>query len=228
MYIGPSWALRSFAIPGENPPTSNDVLGLDYTNLAHELELDVINLAEFGFSNLTCYNRILNYPKPYDGVVWIYCEPIRDLGYNNSATIQDFITSANFWEIRKNINDVILKKMAELECPIALIGGHSDIEDCNYSNITVIDSSWQQFLAREADVDLPVGWGADVAHWKMFTKYPNLHPSKPLVELVCDTLDSWNKLQKKDLFMWVHPNRRATELFAGHIKSRLNTWLDSI
>lgn len=228
LYIGPSWAVRGFHTPGDYPPKATDVPGKDYTNLAIELGLDVVNLAEYNFSNLTCYNRIYNYTESYDGVVWVYCEPIKDLGYFNSPTIEDFIQSQDFWQLRKNINQTILQKMSELNCPIALIGAHGDIEGCNHKNITVIDSSWQKFLAKQAGVDLSVGWGADVAHWSMFTKYPNLKPSRGLVELVSDTLDAWKKIEDKGLFMWVHPNRKANEVFAGHIKSNLNSWLDSI
>lgn len=227
LYVGSSWAARSFTKHYEERPTATDRLGIDYTNLAHELGLDVVNLSQFSISNLSCCNLIQQYDQPYDGVVWVYCEPIKDLGYNNISSIKEFLQSPNFWSIRQNINSVILKKMSELDCPIALIGGASDVETADYDNLTVIHPSWQKFLAETAGVDLEHGWSADIAHHEMGL-YPRIHPSAGLVDLMTDTFDAWKKLEKKDIFINTHPNVNGTQLFAGHIKSSLNTWLDSI
>lgn len=227
LYIGSSWAVRSFDKDYENPPRETDVLGKDYTNLAYELGLDVVDLSQFNISNLSCLNLIQQYDKEYDAVVWVYCEPIKDLNYNNYSNLTEFLTSDSFWDLRNHINTVILKQLSKLGKPIALIGGASDVENADYDNLTVIHPSWQKFLSDIAETNLVHGWSPDVAHYEMAAN-PDLKPAPKLVDLISSTFDAWDQLAKKKLFAKTHPNTRGTKLFASHIKTSLNNWLDNL
>ena len=227
LYVGSSWAVRSFDRPYENPPKPGAVAGRDYTNLAYELGLEVVDLSQFSISNLSCFNLVREYGDDYDGVVWVYCEPIKDLTYNHYSTMEEFLTSDNFWALRSHTNSLVLKRLSELGCPVALIGGASDVENANYDNLTVIHPSWQKFLAERADVDLEHGWSADVAHYEMI-QYPDLKPSMGLVDLMSSTFESWKKLEDHKLFNRAHPNTIGTQLFATHIKPSLNNWIDNL
>ena len=227
LYIGSSWASRSFDRPYELQPKPTEVPGVDYTNLAHELGITVTDLSQFSISNLSCWNIVYNYPKEYDAIIWVYCEPIKDLGYENYSSLEEFLTSNNFWELRSHINRMILKKLSDLGCPIALIGGSSDVENADYPNLTVIHPSWQKFLANKANVKLSHGWSADVAHHDM-TRFPKLKPSAGLVDLMSETFDAWKEMEKSKIFSRTHPTTKGTKLFAAHIKTSLNNWLDTL
>jgi len=227
LYVGSSWAVRSFDRPYENPPGPADVAGRDYVNLASELGLDVVNLSKFNYTNTSCYDAITRYTEPYDAVVWVYCDPFKDLATDQDHARQEFFESDNFWDIRNNINDYTMKLISSLDCPVALIGGPSDVANANYSNLTVIHPSWQRFLAEHCDVELTVGWDADAAHAEI-KRLTKIKPSRRLVELITDTLDAWKKLEQKNVFSYVHPNSLGTKLFASHIKPGLNTWLDNL
>ena len=227
LYIGSSWAVRSFDKDYENPPKATDVVGQDYTNLAYELGLDVVDLSQFNLSNLSCLNLIRQYNQDYDAVVWVYCEPIKDIEYNQYSTIEEFLTKDNFWQLRTHTNTVILEQLSMLGKPIALIGGASDVDYVNHPNLTVIHPSWQKFLAQHAGLNLEHGWSADVAHHDI-TRFPKIKPSAGLVDLISNTFDVWDKLATNNLFAKTHPNTAATKLFASHIKPGLNTWLDNL
>jgi hypothetical protein len=194
LYIGPSWAARSFDTPEGSE--------LEYTTLAQELNITVDNRSKSALSNHAIINCVLptNYKELYKGIIWVYAEPIGDLSslhcYTtnlNHITPETFIKSENFWEMRKEINRYTLTEMSKIECPIGLIGAHSDIEDCNYNNITVIHPSWQKFLAQHTNVALEDGWGAEVAHRYIMTEYKNITPSRNIVNKISDTFSAWIK-----------------------------------
>ena len=218
LYVGPSWANRSYDTPnGEET---------DYTNLYKELELDVVDLSMSGASNLGLVEKIKQYQNDYEGIIWVYAEPIIDLSRGEKEKIFE---SEDFWQLRAELNHKILTAIAEINKPVALIGAHSDIVDCDHANITVIHPSWQKFLADYSNTKLEHGWGCEVAHRIILTELAkNFLPSKSLVECVSDTWKAWNVLDLNRVFCWCHPNRLGTELFAREIKSTLNIWLTEI
>ena len=228
LYLGPSWAARSF----DTPEGSES----DYTNLSIELNIDVDNRAKLGLSNLSIINQIpSNYEELYKGIIWVYAEPIGDLtnlkqytSNLNSITPTSFIESENFWEMRKDINKYILNEMSNINCPIGLIGGHSDVEDCTHSNITVIHPSWQKFLADTMNVKLDHGWGAEVAHRYILTENKDVTPSYNLIDKVSDTFSAWHKLELHRVFNWCHPNRKGNELFAKEIKNSIQSFINNL
>lgn len=227
LYIGSSWAVRSFDRDYEYPPTPTEVVGKDYTNLAHELGIDVVNLAKFDYSNIDCYNAIVNYDQSFDGVVWIYCDPLKDLSASRGYTIEDFVKSTDIWNIQRSMNNYILKRISSLGCPIALIGGPGDVADADYKNLTVIHPSWQKFLAELVNVTLEVGCDADLLQ-RYIKEFSTHTPSNELIKLVGNTLDSWKQLEINKVFKFVHPNSKGTQFFANHIRPSLNTWVANL
>jgi hypothetical protein len=229
LYVGPSWAYRSF----DSPEGSE----LEYTNLVQELNISVDNLSKSALSNLEIINQVIpkNYKDLYKGIIFVYSEPIGDLTslqhYTtnlNHITPATFIESENFWEMRKEINRYVLTEMSQIECPIGLIGAHSDVEDCNYNNITVIHPSWQKFLAQYTSVTLEDGWGAEVAHRYIMTEYKDITPSRNIVNKISDTFSAWHKMELNRVFNWCHPNKKGNELFAKEIANSVQSFINNL
>ena len=229
LYVGPSWANRSFDTPEGDES--------EYTNLAQELNISVDNFSKSALTNLAIINHIIpkNYKELYQGIIWVYSEPIGDLSslhrYTtdlNYITPKTFIESEDFWEMRKETNRYILKEMSKINCPIGLIGAHSDIENCNHSNITVIHPSWQKFLAQYTSVTLEDGWGAEVAHRYIMTEYKDITPSHNIVNKISDTFAAWHKMELHRVFNWCHPNKKGNELFAKEIKSSVQSFINNL
>ena len=221
IYIGPSWAERSF--------NTNDDTDTEITSIAKELGLDTVNLAKRGYTNRMLLQKLQSYleknPQSKGSpIIWFYSEPLSDAWWYENCVEEKFIQSSNWLEIRASTNKKILKEISELDHPIALIGAHSDIVDCNHSNITVIHPSWQKFLAGTCDVKLDCGWGAEVAH-KIIISSPDVKPSYSIVDAITDTFNGWHKLEMNHLFQICHPNILGNQLFAKEIKDPLFDWL---
>jgi hypothetical protein len=224
-YIGPSWAARSFDTP--------DGSESNYINLLSEWHITATNLSQLGTSNLTNIKRIRSQNQKYDGIIWVYSEPISDYneftGGSSCGPGPELFESEDFWTLRAACDQYILSKIAQLDCPVALIGAHSDIKNCHYNNIDVIHPSWQKFLANTSDIPLENGWGAEVAHMYLMKKEnKQVKPSKSMVDLISDTLRDWHKLELNGLFTWCHPNRRGTELFAAETKPAITKWIANL
>jgi hypothetical protein len=220
LYVGPSWANRSYDTPmGEET---------DYTNLYKELNLDVDDLTKLGATNdfflrMLDKNSHSNYNLPYSGIIWVYCEPISDIQDQKSL-----IESEDFWQIRSKKNKDTLQRINDIGVPIALIGAHSDIVDCDFSNITVIHPSWQKFLADYSNTKLNHGWGCEVGHRLLLGEFPKAKASKNIVNYISDTWGVWCKLDLNRVFCWCHPNKLGTELFAKEIKNNVQSWYNNL
>jgi hypothetical protein len=221
IYIGPSWAVRSY-----NTPDDTDT---EITSIAKELQLDTINLATCGYSNRLLLQKLQKYLKnnpqyKNSPIIWFYSEPFTDSWWYENCPEETFIQSPDWREIRSSTNKKILQEIANLDHPIALIGSHSDIFDCNHPNIEVIHPSWQKFLTNICNVQLDMGWGAEIAH-KIIISNPSIKPSHSLVDAVCDTFSSWHKLEMNSLFQICHTNILGNQLFAKELKDPLFKWL---
>jgi hypothetical protein len=215
--VGGSWAARSFS----NNFETNLEPGPADTNLMRELSIPVTNLAKFKLSNLQGLDIVKDY-KNYHGIVWIYSEPMKDVD-----DLQTFITSHNCWQIRECINQQILNCLNNLNIPIALIGGPSDVDNCDYKNISVIYTSWQKFLADLVNIKFTRGWDASYIHYKMLT-YSNIRPSIQIVDALSETFENFKQLEQAGLIKGVHPTRLANELFAKEIKNSIAKWFDNL
>jgi len=228
LYVGPSWAVRDF---NSTDTQLTNSLQSTYTNIKKECNLKVTDLSEYGASNFDMLDKIKSH-SGYDGIVWVYCEPIHDLELLNICSKQEFLTSPDFWNMRALANKHTLDEMNNLNIPIGLIGSHSDIFDCNHRNLTIIHDSWQLFLIDSINYDYVdvgrgfQGWGADVAH-RWMAQY-RINPSKEITDKITDTFFLWSLLIEKDLFWEVHPSRKGNELFSKKINKPLHLWIDKL
>jgi hypothetical protein len=221
IYIGPSWAARSYDTYDDTDTVT--------TNVAKELELVVIDLATPGYTNYQLLKKLQSHLKDNPDhknrpIIWFYCDPILDSWWYDDCPMEQLIQSKEWQGIRESTNIKILEEFSRLDHPIALIGSHSDVWNCDHSNIQVIHPSWQKFLANTCDVRLDLGWGANVAH-RFIVANPQIKPDYNIVDAVSDTFSSWHKLEMHNLFQNVHPNIRGNKLFAQEIKHDLFNWL---
>lgn len=232
LYVGPSWAKRNYE--PNDPPNLRLEKYPEYTNIKKECNLDVIDLAQYGASNFDMLKNVREFTK-YDGIIWIYCEPIIDIEKLGITTKTKFLTSENFWALRNSTNNILLDEINNLKKPVALIGSHSDIykkQISEFTNLTVIYESWQKFLVNHIEYDYldrwkdKEGWGAEVAHlWLHETK---ARPSKQLVYKIDDTFFIWSLLEKHNLFYQTHPTKQGIVLFSKVIKPILDNWLKKL
>jgi len=226
LYVGSSWAVKSFAETDDATDTSIE----QECNLKSKAY--VTKLCQNGTSNLDMLDKVKRFGFLKYGIVWLYCEPILDIERLGICTREEFLTSPNSWELRSIANKRILQEMNNLNMPIALIGAHSDVIDCDYENITVINNSWQSFLLDSLNYDyvgadrIVQGWGAEVAHRWMAQL--GVSPTKELTDKIIEIFRRWSLLIKEDLFWEVHPTSKATKLFAKEIEKPLYEWIDNL
>ena len=224
LYVGPSWTVKSWDLTETNQ---------SITNLNKLLNLKGIDLSECGASNLSCLDKIHNYQQHYDAIFWVYCEPILDAERLKISRKSELIQTENFWELRIDANQQILDRISKLNIPVAIVGSHSDIFNCDYDNIFVIDRSWQRYLDSiinqnyHDDEKLKDGWGAEILH-NYIHEYPEITPSKFIVDKISKTFFNWSLLMKHGLWFDTHPTRLGNELFAKEINPKVQRWLDSL
>ena len=228
-YTGPSWAASSYPADAAS------------TNLAKEWNFQYINCARPGSTVLTCLDVVKITPA-FLPLIWVYHEPLGCLTEATGLTTAQLIQRSDWKDIWEECNQYCLKKIASLNRPVLLIGGHSDIVNCTHSNITVGTESWQKFLANAAgmsiedqqiDVKMDDGgnfkvqhcWGAEVIH-RFMHKNPDITPSIEITNAVWDIFFFWKELEKSNLFYEVHPNKRGNELFASFLKPTIAKFLE--
>lgn len=235
IYTGPSWAARSYDTPGilefKNP-----------TNLAKEWQIPFFDASAPGTTVLNRICAVKELDNKTLPIVWVYNEPIADLNKITGFTFEELIQLSDWQNIWKECNQQCLKAINDLGRPVLLIGGHSDVIDCNeYNNITIGHSSWQKWIAGQAGLtvdsntvyvkmddggDFSVNhcWGAEVVH-KFIHEHPEITPSIEIVNAIWDIFFFWKELEKSNLFYEVHPNRRATVEFAKFLLPTLTKFL---
>lgn len=229
-YSGPSWAASSY-------PVENNA-----TNLARLWDLPNVNYSRPASTVLDCLKMIISGPRI--PVVWIYHEPFGCLTEATGLSKQQLIQRSDWRDVWEECNQFCLKQIADLNRPILLIGGHSDIVNCNHSNIVVGNASWQKFLANQAGMSIENNavrvkmddgsdftvdhcWGAEIIH-RFMHENPEINPSVEITNSVWDIFFFWQELEKAGLFYQVHPNRQGNELFAEFLKPIVNNFLQEI
>lgn len=221
IYIGPSWANRSFDTPDD---TDSEI-----TSLIKEWNLEPINLSQCAFTNGMLLEKIKSFfnKNPYARsipIVWLYAEPLTDSYRYGEPPVEEILEREDWWEIRKRVSNHILDDIAALGNPVALIGSHSDVPDCDHKNITVLHPSWQKFLAKETGGNLENGWGGDVAH-RLIMSDQRIKPSHSIVDAIVDLFAHWHRLELHGVFQICHPNVRGNKIFAQAIESDVKNWL---
>jgi len=241
LYLGPSWAVQSF----------ESTYGLDdpvKTNLAQELELsDYTSLALYANSNLDqlqdAEKFILQHPElaPFR-IVFVMANSLQD-GHKISGVSQvefarAFLTSADPLVTVRTLEQQFYRRLNSLGIPVALIGAHTDVDCESFDNITVIHTSWQNFLAQQCGLNSFYGWPADVGHrWLQGIVIPEYgppehfelgtDPSKSVVDEIHKLFNvNWRILEKNRLFKGTHPTILGNQLFAQEIKQSVSNWID--
>jgi len=186
IYTGPSWAAQSY-----DPPSASEYR--NPTNLAKEWQIPFFDASSPGTTVLNRITAVQNYHDIKLPIIWVYNEPVSDLQEITGITFEELIQQANWKDTWKKCNQYCLKAINDIGCPVLLIGGHSDIIDCNdYKNITIGHSSWQKWLASQAglkvdrniiyvkmddggDFSFNLCWGAEIIH-----RFMHEHPELPL------------------------------------------------
>lgn len=219
VYTGPSWAKSSFPLDD------------DSTNLAKLWKIPHIDCSQFGSSVLNRLRAIKHYSNL--PVIWVYNEPLSDMQEITGMSPADLLVNQQWKKHREDCNQYCLEQISKLNRPILLIGGHSDVENCNFANIRVAHPSWQKFIAKQAGLNVNDGtitgtfdsgtefkvnqcWGAEIMHRHMFER-PSTNPVHSLVESIWDTFFFWKEIDRLGWFHDVHPNRQATESFAEYL-----------
>lgn len=228
VYAGPSWARRSF----------DDVTKrIEISNLAIEWELPHISCAEEGSNNFQQVQYVKNTPKDLP-IIWVMCEPLVELtlpddilintnlyrNYRKKVLIKKYLSTPDHLSIRHIIQFEQLSAMDGLNRPIGLIGGHSDIQDSHTTflkNITIIDNSWQNFLAKLAGIEHnQYNFGYEIAH-RILRANQDITPSDNLINDIYQGFEFWKELEKKDLFYQVHPNIIGNKEYAKYLKNKV-------
>jgi hypothetical protein len=216
IYTGPSWGELSY-----EPMENNDVWP-NYTNLALEWDIPCYNLAKRANNNYQCIDSIqaLNKDLP---VVWVLCEPLVAILHNGPLQ-HEYLQSKDHLAFRQELLQQQLTAMNDLGLSIGIVGAHSDIRQSdidNFSNLSIIHPSWQNFLANQVGVQSrDYNWGYEIAH-VMFRVFPEVKPTDQLVMDMYEGLDFWERLEKEKVFCDVHPNKLGNIKFAKYIKEKV-------
>lgn len=235
VYTGPSWARKSY----DPPNTAEDA---NPTNLAKEWQIPFVDISRPGGYVL---DRVVAVKKSDEQlpIIWIYNEPLVDLKDATGMGLAEFVQRSDYLDIWKECNRWCLNKINSIGRPVLLIGGHSDIVDCSFSNITVGHDSWQKYIAELAglkvdndtvyvkmddggDYSFDRCWGAEVVH-RFIHQHQNIQPSQEIVNAIWDIFFFWRELEKANLFYQVHPNYNANKLFAEFLKPTVLDFLNA-
>ena len=232
IYAGSSFAKTSFA-PEPNAPV---------TNLQKELGLIAIDVSKCAIGNIEILSRVqeqivlgkkLN--KPVQGIVWVYAEPLVEIELAGELAMKDFLTQAELtnYKAYTELNHTILDLINSIGIPVALIGGHADIDQkIHRGNITVLHPSWQRYLIDSIGYDYVdgweerTGWGADIVHrWMQLL---DVNPSPDLARRISETFFVWSLIEKQNLWWETHPSYEGTQIFASKINSNFFDWIEKI
>ena len=230
-YVGPSWANRSF---------DSDPL-IPLTNLAKEWGIQHQDLTQCGSSNMTCLKRVKKWGH-HKKIIWLLCEPLRNFFQRQTDWLDDsfyktynkhvnmVLTHEDILSFRKEALYNEIKAVSKLDAEIGVIGAHSDTFSFfkDFSNIKVIHNSWQLWTGEELQIkDIPdVRWGADMVHI-LFRKYPEIEPSKHIVNEMHKMFKFWDELQEGGIFFANHPNNESTKKFAKFLLPEIERFLNT-
>ena len=225
IYSGPSWAFQSFDTPeGDEPNT---------TNLLKEWGLGdiAINISKGGGNSIEQYERFKDLNLP---VIYVMCEPLSIFNATPNYLDKYFDGGINsVWDMRTRRNKNFMERLSQLNNRVAVIGAHADVSDVP-DNVTVIDSSWQNFLRQESGLDTGYNWGVDALHTQLSLSnnidmlkmpYRNRKNVELFVDKIWNQFDIWKKLEKNKLFCDVHPNKLGNELYAKHTLDNVQEFL---
>ena len=228
VYTGPSWAASSYPVEKKS------------TNLAREWNIPFIDQSLGGTSILDHVAAVKNLNSTLP-IIWIYGEPFNNIETITKMSSNDLIQRTDWKDIWHECNQYCLSAISKLGPPVLLIGGHSDIVNCDYDNITIGNVSWQKWLAQQAGMTIDNNtiqvkmddggnflfdrcWGAEVIH-RFMHEHLEIEPDISLVNSVWDIFFFWKELEKANLFYEVHPNLLGNQLFAEFLLPAVTNFL---
>lgn len=226
VFAGDSWALKGYTDQNytcDNTPMLGDKRLTDHWNWPYTHCLTP------GKGNLSVLDRLvsLNVDATVP-VVWVYTEPGRDYGRITGHPEFDWITSENIFDIREELNAVILKTMRErIKNPIGLIGGLSDInvELAQSLDLEILHPSWQQWIADTLHSQhFNFGWGASDIGWR--ANYNDVTPSKSALFAWDEQIKEWCWWEEHGYFCHEHPTPLANKEFAEYLQPTVEKWLN--
>ena len=228
VYSGPSWAFQSFDTPNG--------LEKNTTSLLKEWGLEdiAINVSQRGSNSTAQYEKFKDLNLP---IIYVSCEPLSIFNDTpNYLNKYSDIGLDRVWDMRSRRDKLFMESVSQINNPVAVIGAHSDFSYVP-DNLTVIDSSWQNFLRQESDLDTGYNWGVEVLHTHLNLSNnldmlgPKRHLLRPdsMSEIFADKLwnqfDIWKKLEKNNLFCECHPNKIGNELYAKYTLDNVQEFL---
>ena len=213
IYAGSSWAISSFPVDATA------------TNLAKEWNRPHINAFGFGASALKTVQSVKTITTRHP-IVWIYHDPIIDFETITGLPNYEFFQRSDYQSLREDCNQHCLNAINSLGVPVLLIGGASDVVNCNFPNITVGYPSWQKWLVDRAGLNssLDYYWSAEIVHYEIF-KYPDVDPCPALVDEIYEHFQLWKQLEQLGWFYEVHPNKKANQEFAKFLLPTVTEFL---
>lgn len=220
IYIGNSWAARSWDPPG-TPKDENP------TNLMTQWQLPAINLSQSATPILTLLKKIKSHPSKHP-VVWIWGEPVSDLENITGMSFRDYLLREDWQDIRQECVDYCFREIDKLGVPILILGAHSDVRDPKLSNIKIGIDSWQKWSLGRCgiDDDLKEHWGVERIHMHIHIN-KDVDPVPTMVDNIYAVLGKWRLMQDLGWFYDVHPNFYSNEKFAAYTKPIVKTFLEN-
>ena len=239
LYLGPSWAVQSY----ESYRGDTDLIK---TNLAQELDFkNFTQIANYNNTNHQQLDLAEDFIQKNSNlgpfrIFLVMCDDLVDAYKQFNTTPEEFaqvfLTDSSPKAILKKLQGSVFQRLTTLNIPVAVVGAHTDILiNVLPPNVTLIHLSWQKFLLEQIGLDQSIdqGWPAEIAHmWLCGTLYADVslnidfEPSRQIVFDIDRLFSGWTTLSHHNLWNGVHPNIRANQLFAEHIKIKVNQWLD--
>lgn len=239
IYSGPSWAFQSFDTPqGHEPNTTNLLKEWGLENIAVNISNRSSN-ANAEYSKFTGQTQV--FTPEINGtfdlslpIIYVMCEPLSIFNATPNYLDKYFDSGINsVWDMRTRRDKYFMERLSKLDNRVAVIGAHADVSDVP-DNVTIIDSSWQNFLRQEAGLDTGYNWGVEVLHTQLCLSnnidmlkmsYRNRKNVELFVDKFWNQFDIWKQLEKKKLFCDVHPNKRGNKLYAKHTLNNVQEFL---
>ena len=229
LWTGASWAIKGFTEQnyqtGKNDPGPGDVRIPDFWNLPFE------SCCVGGVSILTILDKLqkLNL-DPELPIIWLYGAIERDYGRLTGDFEHGWIMREDFFEIRKELDQKILKIIREtLPNPIGLIGGDTDI-NVNLAEslgFHVLCDSWQHWIAKTLNSQwFKFGWNPADVGWRMDSH--NIKPSKAVVFAWDELIKEWCWWEDNGYFCHEHPTPKCHKEFAEYLKPKVEQWLEDL
>jgi len=220
IYIGPSWAERSY--------DNNLELDTNPTSIFKCWNLPLVNVSQGGAGNLNCFMKLYEIKKqsPNIRVVYFLCETMTNMVNTQlyPISIKHLIANKNWFNKRLEMLRYEMELLNSLEIQIGIIGAHSDIRDVDVqglSNLEIIDHSYQNNIAKQVGAPLrDYCMGFEVIH-RAIHMNKEIDPSEEIINYHDEGMTWWEQLDRSGWFFHVHPNRKAVEWYADYIKPKV-------